>query len=114
VGTETEGMVSLPRLFGFGEYLPVTVCVTDAPESGTSSSCVSEKVDPVVPVPVSLPMLQVSVLPLGVQSDEDEDRNVPPDARSVTTTWLTIFPPALATVMVQPMVLPGFGFTVAG
>jgi hypothetical protein len=105
--------VSLPRLFGFGEYLPVTSCVT-VPELGTSSSCVSENVEPGVPAPVSLPMLQLNVFPLAAQSEEEEFRNVPAEALSVTTTLLTLFPPMFVTVRTQPVVPFAFGFTVPG
>jgi hypothetical protein len=109
VFTVIGGIVSLPRLLGLVENLPVTSCESDVLLEGMSSSWVSVNVAPGVPAAVSFPMSQVSVLvPTPVHRDEEVDRKVPPVAVSVTIVLTTLFPPLFVTVNVHPTRAGGF------
>ncbi|HEX2427440.1 MAG TPA: hypothetical protein VHI53_05900 [Gaiellaceae bacterium] len=101
-------MLTLPRLFPVGdEYLPVKSCLIDVPVGGDRSSYVADFVAPPVPAAVSLAKSHVSVLPLAVQNEGNEEK-VPAEAVSVTMTELTLLPPMFVTVNRHPVLLPGF------
>ncbi len=86
----------------------MTVCVTDAPVARDVELVRLREGRSRHAGRGQLAELHVSVIPLGVQSGEDE-LNVPPDAVTVTTTPVTLFPPSLVTVSTQPVVLPVSG-----
>ena len=67
-----------------------------------------------MPVAVNLPMLHVSVLPLGVQSGEDEDERAARCRNSDDDVVDVVSAVVASRVSTQPVVLSGFGFTVPG